>query len=122
MKRGNIINRAKLATNFSFNLSSENLFPQKASIELTNHCNLKCVMCPHPIMTRDKGIMDFNLFCRIIDQLKGKTEFVYLYGIGESLLIKNFFDYADYAVKSELSTCLSTNITVMNETIAEKLI
>jgi len=120
--KGHFRNRVKLAASYSFKKPFLPLFPQEAAIEITNHCNLSCRMCPHNKMTRTKGIMDYGLFCRIIDELKESTEFIYLYGTGESLLVKNFFDYAAYAVKSGMTTCLSTNATLINESVAERLI
>ena len=41
-------------------------------------------------MTRQKGFMTKDMFVRIIDEIKGKTEFIYLYGMGESLLHPHF--------------------------------
>lgn len=117
-----LFNRLKLVIGYIFNRKIGLLFPQLAAIEITNHCNLSCVMCPHDQMTRKKGSMDFTLFQKIVDDLKQKTEFLYLYGTGESLLCKDFFKYADYAVASGMTTCLSTNATMINEEIAEKLI
>lgn len=122
MHKGNIFNRAKLAASYITKAPDLRLFPQEAAIEITNHCNLSCRMCPHNKMTRPRGVMDYELYCKIIDDLKGKTEFIYLYGTGESLLVKDFFKYASYAVKSGMTTCLSTNVTMINREIAEKLI
>lgn len=122
MGKSSFINRARLAASYIVGNPSITLFPQEAAIEITNHCNLSCRMCPHNKMTRVRGIMDYGLYCKIIDELKGKTEFVYLYGTGESLLVKDFFKYVSYAVKSGMTTCLSTNVTMLNEEIAECLI
>lgn len=116
------VNRLNLAFNYALNRSWKNLYPKMMGIEITNHCNLECVMCPHSKMTRPKGIMDFETFKGIIDQIKGKVELVYLFGIGESLLVKNFFEYVSYAKQNGLATCLSTNATVINASIAERLV
>ncbi len=97
-------------------------YPMQVAIELTNRCNLKCVMCPHDRMTRSQGNMSEELFKKIIDQLQGKSEFVYLYGMGESMLHPQFFSLADYAVQSGLTTSLSTNITLLNEEKSRKLL
>lgn len=35
------------------------------NVEVTNACTLRCVMCPHPMMTREIGRMDFDLFQKI---------------------------------------------------------
>lgn len=47
-------------------------FPVHIDIEITNCCNLRCVMCPHGFQTAEfkKGLgsMDFDLAQRIIDE------------------------------------------------------
>lgn len=43
--------------------------PPTINLETTNFCNAKCIMCPHAKMTRKKGIMDFDLFRKIMDDL-----------------------------------------------------
>lgn len=97
-------------------------YPSHIGIELTNHCNLECIMCPQPRMTRSQGLMSEELFKKIIDEVKGKSEFIYLYGMGESLLHPGFFKLTDYAVKSGLTTSLSTNLTLLNEERSRKLL
>ncbi|MBF0166150.1 MAG: radical SAM protein [Alphaproteobacteria bacterium] len=97
-------------------------YPQMISTEITNHCNLDCIMCPHGKMTREVGVMPLELFKKIIDEVAGKTELVYLYGLGESTLVKNFPEYAQYAKAKGLSTCLSTNATALTEDRARDLV
>ena len=46
--------------------------PRALQIEPTNHCNLKCTMCPHSEMTRKKGFMDIDLWEKILENWKGK--------------------------------------------------
>ena len=74
-------------------------FPNMIHIEPTNHCNLKCVMCPQPRdMTREKGTMDIVLFKKLIDELKmTPAEFIYLHQFGESLLVNDVYEMIDYA-------------------------
>lgn len=57
------------------------------SLELTNFCNLSCWMCPHNIMKRDVGYIDYNLVEKIAKEL-GELEIgtLQLHGIGESLV------------------------------------
>src|SRR5688572_23571645 len=39
------------------------------NLELTNHCNLRCTICPvNTTMRRPKGFMDPALFRRVIDE------------------------------------------------------
>lgn len=116
-----ISNRVRSAFGYLTGKQITNLFPQVVVIEVTNHCNLDCVMCPHSIMTRPAGTMDISLFRRIIDQLTGQAEIVYLHGLGETLLVKNFDDYILYAREKGLKTLLSTNVSVITENSARKL-
>ncbi|UCC67816.1 MAG: hypothetical protein JSV79_11980, partial [Armatimonadota bacterium] len=56
-------------------------------IELTNHCNLECSMCPRPTLQRDVGHMDWDLYRRVVDniaRLGGRR--LGLNRFGESLL------------------------------------
>lgn len=97
-------------------------YPQEVVLELTNHCNLACVMCPHKDMTRAKGLMDEALFRRIIDEISGRSELVYLYGTGESLIHPGLCDYIRYARSKGLTTCLSTNGQLMDEAASRALL
>ena len=36
--------------------------PRQLTLENTSICNAKCVMCPYPIMERDKIMMEWDLF------------------------------------------------------------
>ena len=91
-------------------------------IEPTNHCNLGCIMCPQPReMQRVKGMMNFDLYKSIIDELKDTpAEFVYLHQFGESLLHK-ITDMVDYASENGLQVGMSTNGTLLNEKISERI-
>ncbi len=97
-------------------------YPQEVVVELTNHCNLACVMCPHSTMKRPKGRMSEVLFQKIIDEISGQVELVYLYGTGETLLHKSFPDYTRYARERGVTTYISTNGMIMDEAAAHKLL
>lgn len=116
------INRAKMVGSYFLPRTKMRPYPQEVVIELTNHCNLACMMCPQQTLKRPRGFMDENLFRKIIDELKGKTELIYLYGTGESLLHKKLPDYTRYASQQGLKTCLSTNGMLMDETASRKLL
>ncbi|GHS93367.1 hypothetical protein FACS1894139_02910 [Planctomycetales bacterium] len=49
-------------------------YPCCIDIELTNHCNLSCLMCPTGtgVAKREKGFMSAPLFSRILEDCKGK--------------------------------------------------
>jgi len=48
-------------------------FPIFLIIEPTNNCNFDCIMCPRPNMTRPIGNMSLDLFKKIIDEYKIKS-------------------------------------------------
>lgn len=119
---GNFTNRLKIIGDYFFPSAKFHYFPQEVVIELTNHCNLECVMCPNSQMTREKGFMRWEVFKKIIDQVKGKSELVYLHGIGESMLHKDVIRYCNYASQNGLRTFLSTNGLPVSDRSAEELV
>src|SRR6478736_111417 len=42
--------------------------PDIVQIESTNLCNAKCVFCPRDEMHRRQGVMDLDLFKKIVDE------------------------------------------------------
>lgn len=97
-------------------------FPTKLHIELTNKCNLKCVMCPRSYMKREKGMMDFATFKKIVDESRGKLEFTYLHLFGESLLHPDLFKMIEYCKDAGIFTGLATNATILDEIKSQKII
>jgi len=94
----------------------DNPLPIRLWIELTNVCNLNCVMClSKSIPKNERGFMDFNLFKKIIDEAAGFVYDAYLHHRGESLLHPDIFEMIKYAKERKISTRLHTNATVLNE-------
>jgi hypothetical protein len=66
-------------------------FPWVLWIENTNACNARCVMCPREKLTRKIGLIDSDLFERILRSAVGKgVDQVTLQGYGEPLLDRQF--------------------------------
>jgi len=65
-------------------------FPKVILLDTTNFCNLKCSMCGHKVMTRDKGRMSMKLFRKIIDEIADVDNNVRVWMVffGEALLLK----------------------------------
>lgn len=90
--------------------------PVECIIEITNSCNLTCIMCPRRHMKRTIGFMDFDLFKKIIDEIKGYIELVYISGgLGEPFLHPRLFDMVEYCRKNNVRVGISTNATLLNE-------
>ena len=97
-------------------------FPLELAIELTNHCNAECIMCPRQKMSRKKGYMDFDLFKKIADEARDYVELLFLHLAGEPLLHPDLFRILDYCGKIGLNTSLSTNAILLNKVNSQRLI
>lgn len=109
---------------YSFGLGRKQLryTPISLMIEPTNICNLKCDMCPQSgLMTREKGMMDFELYKKIIDEAKDFIQFAQLFHTGESLIHPKIFEMIDYASKANVYTMLHTNGTMLSNNNRKKL-
>ena len=98
-------------------------FPPRINIEPTNHCNMKCIMCPHGVMTRKKGIMDMETFKKIIDECAGHDVAIWLHLLGEPFLNPYIFEMIKYSREKNLTKIgLSTNGTFFDKNFAEKIL
>ncbi|MBU0894626.1 MAG: SPASM domain-containing protein [Nanoarchaeota archaeon] len=97
-------------------------YPEVYNIEPTNHCPMKCIMCPRKYMKRKLGHMDINLYKKIIDQLKGYTPSIGLHHFGESLLHPKLDKMIKYAKEKRIKTFISVNASVINLEMAKKII
>lgn len=97
--------------------------PLHVDIEVTNACNLRCAMCERNTMKRKVGLMEYSLFCHIIDQcVEIGVCSVKLNLWGESLVHPQFFEMIDYARKNKIYTQFNTNANFLTEAIIQKLI
>lgn len=97
--------------------------PRIQAIELTNVCNLECIMCPYPTMTRAKGFMPLSLLHTITTRDMPVKQTVELQMFGESCLHPEI-DKAIAVVKGNGHTpVLSTNATTLGSKVGcEKLL
>ncbi len=98
--------------------------PLRVMIENTNMCNADCVFCPHKEMKRQIGCMDLSLTKRIIDECtRCGINYVTIYGFGEPLLDKLFFDRVKYAKDKGIErVTTNTNAAFLNETRAGQVL
>jgi radical SAM protein with 4Fe4S-binding SPASM domain len=98
----------------------EVLFYDQIEIELTNDCNLVCIMCPRQRMTRPIGYMDFELYKKIIDESIGMNVIFSLFG--EPLMHPDFLKMIDYAKGGKVNITLYTNALNLNEEISTAIL
>ncbi|MFQ5561031.1 MAG: radical SAM protein, partial [Nitrospinota bacterium] len=101
------------------------LFPALLSIELTNYCNARCIMCPRGKMTREKKHMDFSLFKKIIlDSQNHPLKKINLFWFGEPLVYSRFLEALSFIKKTVpgVKVNISTNGGLLNRDISEKIV
>ncbi len=97
--------------------------PKLVSIECDNVCNLKCVMCPYPDMSRPKVKMSMELFSKIVDNaVEVGIKELNLNVYNEPLLDSSIFDRITYAKSRGMRVGFSTNGTLLTEARAEQII
>lgn len=104
-------------------------FPNTVLIDTVSFCNLRCSMCAHKDMKRKKGIMEWSLFKKIIDEIAkvDKNTRVWMAFFGESLVLKrtkpSIFEMILYAKSAGLKNVfLNSNGCLLDKESSEKLI
>lgn len=96
--------------------------PVSLTIETTSVCNLRCVMCPQPNLTRPRQHMPLALFEKIIAEAKGFVEFAILHLFGEPLLNPAIYRMISLAESSGIRTLFSTNATKLDHAAGYQLL
>ncbi len=99
--------------------------PSILMVEPTNVCNLECPLCPSGggILKRKKGIMSFEKFKGIIDEIGDFLLNVSLYNLGEPFINKEIYKMINYARNKRIFVRISTNGHFFNkEEDREKLV
>jgi len=96
--------------------------PVNVTWEITSRCNLSCRHCLSADLRKgcDRE-MDFEESRRFIDDLNRMEVFQVNFGGGEPFAREDFLDILDYAHAKEITTCVSTNGTLMDEALAARL-
>lgn len=99
-------------------------YPDRMYLELTNHCNFECIMCPNGrgLMQRKKGFIDYDLCISIIDEMASNVDTIVLHSWGESLLHPRIFDIIKYCESHGVKTEFSTNTSLLNKDVDRKII
>ena len=109
-------NMLKSVYNYKSKKTYLNSKPLTIWVEPTNHCNLKCVMCPQPAIPRDDlGFMDMDVYKNIIDQVQNYAAAIELLFAGESLLHKKIFEMIKYAKSKGIQVVISTNGVLLDK-------
>lgn len=95
--------------------------PVNVTWEITLKCNLNCVHCLSDSGHEADNELDFSECKNLIDDLVDNEVFQVNIGGGEPFARSDFVDLLDYAHQRELVTCVSTNGTLMDADMAQRL-
>ncbi len=122
------INAAKVWRSFNVSKKSKSVYhpgsPISISIEPTTSCNLRCPECPSGLrsFTRPTGMLQNDLFKKVIDELEKTLVYLTFYFQGEPYLHPNFLELVNYASRKGIYTATSTNAHYLNPENAEKTV
>ncbi len=98
--------------------------PVSIAIEPTTSCNLRCPECPSGLrsFTRPTGMLQEEVFTKVIDQLAPTLSYLTFYFQGEPFLHPKFLPLVNYAAQKKIYTATSTNAHYLNEETARKTV
>lgn len=98
--------------------------PLSLSIEPTTACNLRCPECPSGLrsFTRPTGMLQEELFKKVVDELKDTLCYLLFYFQGEPYLNRQFLDWVRYASQKGIYTATSTNAHYLDDETARKTV
>jgi len=115
-------NRFRLLTAYLQRKVAIQALPVEYIVETTAKCNLYCPMCPRETHPQPKADMADDIFNRLVHEARDSAEHMMLIGLGEPFLDPKIFDRIEYCSRHNVSTLLSTNGTLLDEEMAEKLL
>lgn len=97
----------------------------RVGIEITSRCNMACAMCGHAVMTRPRLDMPFDLFCRVVDDIRDHGHTLHqLHFMGELLMDAGFERKLEYLASRGVTveTSFSTNCLLLTDERIRSLI
>jgi MoaA/NifB/PqqE/SkfB family radical SAM enzyme len=105
------MNLLKLGISSLFRFNRTLGLPAAIQVEPSNICNLRCPLCPagEGRMNREKGVMSFETYQKILDELGDVLLTVYLYSWGEPFLNTEIFHCIKESEDRNIKTLVLTN-------------
>ena len=98
--------------------------PNELLVEISSLCNINCTLCsvPSKHLTRNKKMMSFKDFKRIVDDVSSYIYKISLIVGGEPFMNKEIFKMIRYANKKNLFITVSSNATLLNRKIIDNIL
>ncbi len=114
------MNSVEESLNIIHRNAEEKLIPLNVTIELTNHCNLKCIHC-YRIEDRTREELTTIEIIKLLDQLREEGTLFLTFTGGEIFTREDIFDILFYAKENQFAFYLFTNGTLLTPEKAEKI-
>ncbi len=95
--------------------------PVNVTWEVTYTCNLRCIHCLSDSGPKRNGELATEECLQVIDALAAMKVFQFNIGGGEPFMRPDFLELMDYAHQKGMVTCISTNGTLIDKSIARRL-
>ena len=88
--------------------------PYRIIVDPTNACNLGCPLCPTGLnaSSRKKGIMKFEKFKKLVDEIKEHCIEIHIYNWGELTLNKDLLKMIKYSKDHGIWSRISSNLSL----------
>jgi MoaA/NifB/PqqE/SkfB family radical SAM enzyme len=104
-------------------MSVANGFPRRVSVEVTNHCDQLCRLCPRQRFTRPLGFIDPVVFEGVAAECAAHGAVLWLHFLGEPLLHAGIVELIATAKRHGVAQVgLSTNATRLSGALADALL
>jgi len=98
-------------------------FPYIVDVELTNHCNLKCIFCAgQNAMTREKGFISEKLLMKAVDECSLFNTPIRFIRWGEPFLHPKIISFIEYVKSRGLLLHITNNGQIMKENHMKALV
>ena len=116
------INRIKIKLGYRLGFSRAIGMPKLITIDPTNHCNLKCPLCPTGLgdTSVEYGLLKLDKFKEVVDVFSKWAQTVQLFSWGEPVLNKSFPEMIRYASQSPHKIRSTTSVN-LNATSDEQI-
>lgn len=104
-------------------LEQRDFMPSNLYVQITNHCNLRCVMCAHKTAIKDNAFMDDALFQRVLDEAVANRvdNLIFASAFGETLLHPDAISYLKAALERGFQVMVATNGNFLDADRIEEL-
>lgn len=98
--------------------------PYRYNIDPVNICNLHCPLCPTGlgILGREKGLISYEQYKYLIDQIDRYAIYLDLFNWGEPFLHNQIFEIIQYASARGIAVRISSNLNRFNREMAVRTV